>query len=403
MSTEDFYTLLPALTKFLDLANPAHYVDAPDDWYVLITDIVGSTQAITHGQYKDVNLLGASSIIAVLNAIRPLEIPFVFGGDGASMLVPPTYLQPAREALLGVRQVARQAFGMELRVGIVPVVTVKAQHPLKVAKFRLTAQYSQASFLGGGISHATDLIKTNALYRLDIDDSSLQPDLRGLECRWQEVPSRYGQTISLIVAAMPSSQQSHPDIYRHVLEEIQRIYGDEEIYHPIAPSGLKLTFNPQHLRSEINARSPTPSLWGRANYLVKILLENVLGVILMGLRLKVADVNWGRYKEDLCRASDYQKMDDILRMVISGTPKQTEQLQQYLEQCWRSGHLVYGMHISDRALVTCLILDRRDRHFHLVDGADGGYALAAKAMKAQLHRKTQNWKSYTKLSRYRQP
>jgi hypothetical protein len=45
---------------------------------------------------------------------------------------------------------------------------------------------------------------------------------------------------------------------------------------------------------------------------------------------------------------------------------------------------VYGLHISDRALMTCLVFERNGRQVHFVDGADGGYALAAKEMKQKL-------------------
>jgi hypothetical protein len=34
--------------------------------------------------------------------------------------------------------------------------------------------------------------------------------------------------------------------------------------------------------------------------------------------------------------------------------------------------------------MTCLVLNRRNHHFHLIDSADGGYALAAKQLKARL-------------------
>jgi hypothetical protein len=107
------------------------------------------------------------------------------------------------------------------------------------------------------------------------------------------------------------------------------------------------------------------------------------------LGVKTGDVHWGRYKQDLWAASDYQKIDDVLRMVIAGSPAQTAQLTAYLEKRSSQGQLAYGLHISDRALMTCLILNRRDRHFHLIDGADGGYALAAQHLKTQLHRQAQ--------------
>jgi hypothetical protein len=124
---------------------------------------------------------------------------------------------------------------------------------------------------------------------------------------------------------------------------------------------------------------------------------------LMGLNIRSGDVEWGRYKADVRAASDYQKIDDALRMVIAGSPDQTEQLVRYLEDRLEQGHLVYGIHVSDRALMTCLIMDRRDHHFHLIDGADGGYALAAQRMKARLQGKTQNWRAYARLAQRRHP
>lgn len=386
MCTDRFYATLPAVRSFLDLANPLHYVDVPSDWYVLITDVAGSTAAIAAGRYKDINLMGASSIVAVLNAVGSLEIPFIFGGDGASFLVPPSYLSVARDALLGVRSMARQSFGLELRVGIVPVPVVTAQHALKIAKLRHSALYSQASFLGGGITFAADLIKADATYRLDVDSRSAIADLRGLECRWQEIPSPHGQTLSLLVAGRSENPNSHPQVYRNVLQDLTRIYGDARNYHPVDLASLKLSFSPRQLSAEVRARSPSNRRLSRCKYLMQILAENLLGLILMRLGIVLDGVDWGHYRSDLKTASDYQKIDDTLRMVISSSPFQTTQLIQCLEKCCQQGKLVYGLHISNRALITCLVFSRRDRHFHLIDGADGGYALAAKALKARLQR-----------------
>jgi hypothetical protein len=46
--------------------------------------------------------------------------------------------------------------------------------------------------------------------------------------------------------------------------------------------------------------------------------------------------------------------------------------------------LVYGLHVSKHALMTCLVFDRFGKQVHFVDGSGGGYALAAKQMKEQL-------------------
>ncbi|NEQ24513.1 MAG: DUF3095 domain-containing protein, partial [Microcoleus sp. SIO2G3] len=81
------------------------------------------------------------------------------------------------------------------------------------------------------------------------------------------------------------------------------------------------------------------------------------------------------------------KFDDMLRMIISGNQKQRERLISYLEKNYTSGKLVYGLHTSDRVLMTCLVFERNGRQVHFVDGADGGYAVAAKLMKQRIKNK----------------
>ena len=46
----------------------------------------------------------ALSILAVLNVCKDIEIPFVFGGDGASILVPSTYFTQTKETLLSTKK-----------------------------------------------------------------------------------------------------------------------------------------------------------------------------------------------------------------------------------------------------------------------------------------------------------
>ena len=414
MSTETFYAALPPLECFLEVTQSQNFVAVPDDWYVLISDITGSTEAIAAGQYKIVNLLGASSIIAVLNAIDRLEVPFIFGGDGASILVPPSALHSARQALLAIRQQAAQVFGMNLRVGVVPVAVVTAaNHVIKVAKMRMGAQlnpstlatgYSQASFMGGGLTYATDLVKAKTMpnpYQLETCFDSAPPDLSGLECRWHDIPSQHGYTISLIAAATHQSGDADA-VYRELIQNIQSICGSEDNYHPVSASALKLTLQPRRLWSEVELRSPSSRKVDRWLYLLKIWLGNLLGYFLIGFKAKTGDVDWGQYSKDVVAATDYQKFDDLLRMVIASNAAQYEQLTEYLEQCYQTGNLVYGLHVSNRALMTCLVFERNRNHLHFVDGADGGYALAASEFKARMHQKVTNWRAYTHVAKLKQ-
>ncbi len=63
-STAKFYAEIKSFSNFSQVADVGHYVTAPDDWYVVIADIQGSTRAISEGRYKQVNMIGAACINA---------------------------------------------------------------------------------------------------------------------------------------------------------------------------------------------------------------------------------------------------------------------------------------------------------------------------------------------------
>ena len=67
------------------------YRAAPDDWALVVTDIVDSTGAIARGLHKTVNFVAAMGIAGLRNLCAPVRIPFLFGGDGAVVLVPPEH------------------------------------------------------------------------------------------------------------------------------------------------------------------------------------------------------------------------------------------------------------------------------------------------------------------------
>lgn len=390
MGIESFYANLPILDNFLDLTDSEKFHSVPIDWYIIITDIVGSTKAIESGRYKDVNLLGAASIIAVLNIAGKIEIPFVFGGDGATLLIPPSLFLEAKQALLVTRQRAKKEFGMELRVGLVPVSAVTAvNYDVKVAKLRVSENYYQAAFIGDGLSYSTELIKTPEtanLYNYRNHPSNAKADFSGLECRWQDIPSKHGEIVSLIVKAVSGESEINNKIYKELIEKILSIYGSEDYINPIAKEHLKLAFSYNHLKAETGLRAKSTKTRHKMLYLGKIMLENLLGLFLITFKIKLSEMDWGAYKQNTIATTDYKKFDGMLKMVIAGNDQQRKKLSSYLEKNYRTGKLVYGLHISDRALMTCLVFQRNGRQVHFIDGADGGYTVAAKAMKRRIRR-----------------
>ena len=139
-ASETFYADLAAFSDFERFAEFDAYARAPDDWVVMVGDIVESTAAIADGRYKAVNMVGAAVIKAVLNGVKGLELPYVFGGDGGAVAVPGRFAPEAAEALRRLQAHAGQAFGLALRAAAVPVSRLRAEgHDLRVRRFGSTA------------------------------------------------------------------------------------------------------------------------------------------------------------------------------------------------------------------------------------------------------------------------
>jgi hypothetical protein len=101
--------------------------------------------------------------------------------------------------------------------------------------------------------------------------------------------------------------------------------------------------------------------------------------------LRIGPYDAPAYREEVRRNSDYRKVADTLHMVLDCTAAQSVAIEAYLERLRTQGKIAYGLHRADRALMTCLVFSLEEsRHVHFVDGADGGYALAALQLKAQL-------------------
>ncbi len=389
--TDTFYAKLEAQSSFRAVTDADAYVPAPPDWHVAITDVRNSTAAIEAGNYRAVNLVGASSIIALLNLVPETDLPFAFGGDGAAVLIPPELVAPARRALRATQQMARSEFDLDLRLGLVPVRDVQAEgYALQVAKIDVSPHYQQALFAGGGLAHAEALVKddTTARYRIDAAPPDPEADYTGLECRWQDIPSPHGETVTLLVTATTGAGATDRAVYRDTIGQIERIFGSSEHYRPLTPGTLKPSYSPRRLMAETKIRT-SGDWWQRLRYGLEIWVRNfILTYLVANEKTTASGVRWDKYIETLVATSDFRKYDDTLRMVISGTPDQRATLEQYLSAQHEAGQLAYGLHVTDRALVTCVVFERMGRQVHFVDGADGGYAEAARGLKQRLRTST---------------
>lgn len=383
---ESFYADLPALTSFGAVTDFSQYRAVPESWHIVMTDIRGSTQAIEAGRYKDVNTLGAATIISVLNAIERLDVPFVFGGDGATMLVPSIALPAVRRALVSAQILARDSFHLELRAGIVPVSrVVKEGHAVLVAKIRISENYFQAALAGGGTARAEVLLKDEALnsdFLVDAQGAEVKGDaFEGLECRWSDIRVPQKEILSLLVVARGANRAA---VYDDMLKALNKIFDSATTTPTVPKESLRLSFSPGRLLGEAKARTTRQGTFSLLKYLARAFVENILGYFFFQRPGVHMGTDWQKYKNDTLLNTDSKKFDDTLRMILPATKDQKQALEAYLQERSHQGTLFYGLHAASHALMTCLVFDTKGRHVHFVDGGDGGYAAAAKGLKAQM-------------------
>ncbi len=264
-----------------------------------------------------------------------------------------------------------------------PVSWVRQQGlDVLVARHRVSEHYVQCALFGGGAAHVERALKSGALPReLHVAaDGAAQADYTGLECRWREIPSPHEETVAVIVDAKGPGGDALA-VYRDVMLRIRAIYGEPDDCRPVAEDGLRVTVAAAALDNEIGLHGWRKSALGRFLDRVLLTVQVMIGWFLLRFDVRWGGTDWGSYKSDLVANTDFRKFDGSLRLVLSGTAAQREELEAYLRAGRTAGRLLYGVHVARSAVMTCLNEERQGAHFHFVDGAGGGYAAAALAMK----------------------
>jgi hypothetical protein len=376
---ESFYGGIKVFRGFSRLMDPALYSPLPDDWSIGIADIVESTKAIAEARYKAVNMAGASVIAAVTNALEGREFPFVFGGDGASFAVAPGDLDRARAALAATAIWVEENLNLAMRVALVPVTAVRAQgFDVRIARFGPSANLSYAMFSGGGLGWAEAAMKRGE-FKVEKAPAGTQPDLSGLSCRFEEILATRGLILSVLVVP---ARDADPRAFREVIEDVVALVErSPDAGRPVPAGGPPLRWPPAGVDYEARAARGGSLLKRRSVVLVLTLWAYVV----MRFGIKVGNFVPKIYMQQVVENSDFRKYDDGLRMILDCTPELAEALAQRLADAAANGVVRHGLHRQDAAMMTCFTPSvMRSDHVHFIDGARGGYASAAMALKAMV-------------------
>jgi Protein of unknown function (DUF3095) len=137
------------------------------------------------------------------------------------------------------------------------------------------------------------------------------------------------------------------------------------------------------VRATRRANGPLPL------YRLLVMFKTALSYTILRFNIRVGPFVPQTYLRQLRDNSDFRKYDDALRMVLDCTPALGRVIEERLRAAVAAGIARYGMHRQDRAMMTCFTPSAlRSDHVHFIDGALGGYALAASALKAENGKRT---------------
>jgi hypothetical protein len=234
-------------------------------------------------------------------------------------------------------------------------------------------------FAGGGVSWSEAEMKAGR-YGVPPAPPHTRPDLTGLSCRWSPIDARHGEIVSII--AVPG-EANDPRAFQRLTEDVIALVGEQgEDGHPVSADGLSYSFPPRGLDAEARATAPK----GR-RFAVKLKVLGLMGMVAVAdrLGLRIGPFDPKRYKKEVVENTDFRKFDDGLKMTVDIGAAALERIERRLKMAELAGITHYGIHRQNSALMTCLVATPLQHdHVHFVDGAAGGYAMAAVHLKSKL-------------------
>lgn len=368
MSDLHFYSNLPFPdVRFRELLSDEacfHYM--PDSWYVIVCDIKGATNAYAQKKYKQINALASGALSVALKKAEEfgVDVPFVYGGDGATIVVPEEMKEELIGSLLALRLNGLNAFGLNLRVGSLRVSDIRgAGYNVSVAKLSLKEQYNQAVFKDTGLYYAENRIKDDETLQVVYEPSVKEDtpiDLKNLDLhyRTEYIPKENEELVCLIVEVKDTHE--HLKKYKEIMDGIADIYGTFERRHPL-----------------FKKRSGTVNVSLEETYILSRLKNKqyILEFVNSVQRRKRG------FSTNDSLSLDLVKLDGNLKMLLIGDQSQGKALKKFLDEKEQQGTLLYGILTTRSRIITSVIHQNGEHYIGLVDAGEGGYILAAKELK----------------------
>ena len=149
---------------------------------------------------------------------------------------------------------------------------------------------------------------------VEVAPSGTQPDLTGLSCRFEEIPSTRGLILSVLVVPARSAD---PVAFRKLIEDvIALVERSPDAGRPVPPGGPPLRWPPAGVDYEARAQRGGSLLKRRAF----VLANTLFAYLVMRFGISVGGFVPKTYVQQVVENSDFRKYDDGLRMILDCTP-----------------------------------------------------------------------------------
>mgnify|MGYP003663336914 CR=1 FL=1 len=372
-----FYNNLPihniGLTQLL--SNPNHFKKVPKDWHIVVVDVESSTQAVKHKLHHPVNYAASLSIIVVLNEVSKIdssiEIPFFFGGDGASFLIPESIVQRIEMVLENVKELVLKDYFLSLRVGSVQIRKLNSHtnSSINISRIQLTEHTDFPIAYGNGLKVGEDFIKSQ------FSDDNIKPradmfiDTNGCNCRWSKVlPPKKNQKVLCFIASPLKLDELN--ILHSISKMLDATFGNYLERLPITVEGLEALDEVHDIHKEYN------------DYSENSFLDTVS--ISLGSISQMAYNTSGSAKtflKILAESSVAILIDGSYCDIVTGDDEQIKEFINFLNDLEKDRKIIFGYHITDSAVLSCYVAQKNKSFVHLMDANEGGFSTAAKMLK----------------------
>ena len=183
--------------------------------------------------------------------------------------------------------------------------------------------------------------------------------------------------LSLLVAPVTNGDVAFRKLIEELLVDLEN---SSEVTKPVPEGAPGIGWPPPGL--DLEARASGKAGDGLFMRRVRVMFGTLIAYFVMRFGIRIGSFDPAVYRRDVVENSDFRKYDDNLRMTLDCTPALADRIERRLLQAEADKVARFGIHRQPAAIMTCIVPSiAESNHVHFIDGAAGGYALAARRLK----------------------